>query len=328
MKKFINGVDGVIPESLAGFAAAHADIVLLGAGQKFVRRRNLKRGKVALVSGGGSGHEPLHAGFVGHGMLDAACPGQVFTSPTPDQMAAAAQAVESGGGVLYIVKNYEGDVMNFEMAAELAESPVARVITDDDVAVERSTWSTGRRGVAGTLVVEKIVGAGAEQGLDLEACRLLGEEVNQVTRSIGVALTSCTVPAAGKPTFQLGETEMEFGVGIHGEPGRRRVSLAPANQIAEEMAAAIGNDFGTRKGSCLLLVNGFGGTPAIELYLMYHSLRTVLEARGFAIARSLVGSLVTSLDMAGCSATVTLLDDRLTRLWDAPVHTAALRWGI
>ena len=328
MKKFINAADGVIPESLAGFAAAHADIVVLGAEKKFVQRRTLKRGKVALISGGGSGHEPLHAGFVGHGMLDAACPGQVFTSPTPDQMAAAAQAVESGGGVLYIVKNYEGDVMNFEMAAELAESPVARVITDDDVAVEKSTWSTGRRGVAGTLVVEKIVGAAAEQGLDLEACRLLGERVNQATRSIGVALTSCTVPAAGKPTFQLGEAEMEFGVGIHGEPGRRRVPLTAANQIAEDMAAAIVNDFGARKGPCLLLVNGFGGTPTIELYLMYHSLRTILEARGFVIARSLVGSLVTSLDMAGCSATVTLLDDELMRLWDAPVHTAALRWGM
>jgi dihydroxyacetone kinase-like protein len=328
MKKFINGVERVIPESLAGFAAAHADIVLLGAEQKFVQRRNLKRGKVGLISGGGSGHEPLHAGFVGHGMLDAACPGQVFTSPTPDQMAAAAQAVESGGGVLYIVKNYEGDVMNFEMAAEIAESPVARVITDDDVAVEKSTWSTGRRGVAGTLVVEKIVGAGAEQGLDLEACRLLGEKVNQATRSIGVALTSCTVPAAGKPTFQLGEAEMEFGVGIHGEPGRRRVPLTPANQIAEEMVAAIVNDFGPRNHSCLLLVNGFGGTPTIELYLMYQSVRTQLEARGFVIVRSLVGSLVTSLDMAGCSATITLLDGELMRLWDAPVHTAALRWGM
>jgi dihydroxyacetone kinase-like protein len=302
--------------------------VILGTENKFVRRRNLKRGKVALISGGGSGHEPLHAGFVGHGMLDAACPGQVFTSPTPDQMAAAAQAVESGGGVLYIVKNYEGDVMNFEMAAELAESPVARVITDDDVAVEKSTWSTGRRGVAGTLVVEKIVGAAAEQGLNLEACRLLGERVNQATRSIGVALTSCTVPAAGKPTFELRQTEMEFGVGIHGEPGRRRVPLTAANQIAAEMAAAIANDFGTRSGPCLLLVNGFGGTPTIELYLMYHSLRTILEARGFIVARSLVGSLVTSLDMAGCSATVTLLDDELTPLWDAPVHTAALRWSM
>ena len=327
MKKFVNAVDQLIPQSLAGFAAAHADIVELGAEGRFVRRRRLQAGKVALVSGGGSGHEPLHAGFVGMGMLDAACPGQVFTSPTPDQMAEAAAAVDTGGGVLYIVKNYEGDVMNFDMAAELAAGRVARVLTDDDVAVERSTWSTGRRGVAGTLVVEKVVGAAAEAGADLEACRALGQRVNEATRSIGVALTSCTVPAAGKPTFELGETEMEFGVGIHGEPGRRRVPLAGAAEIAREMAAAIGTDFGGRLGPALLLVNGFGGTPAIELYLMYDELRRAFEAEGFVVARSLVGSYVTSLEMAGCSATLTLLDDDVARLWDAPVHTAALRWG-
>ena len=327
MKKFVNAVDQLIPQSLAGFAAAHADIVELGAEGRFVRRRRLQAGKVALVSGGGSGHEPLHAGFVGMGMLDAACPGQVFTSPTPDQMAEAAAAVDTGGGVLYIVKNYEGDVMNFDMAAELAAGRVARVLTDDDVAVERSTWSTGRRGVAGTLVVEKVVGAAAEAGADLEACRALGQRVNEATRSIGVALTSCTVPAAGKPTFELGETEMEFGVGIHGEPGRRRVPLAGAAEIAREMAAAIGTDFGGRRGPALLLVNGFGGTPAIELYLMYEELRRAFEAEGFVVARSLVGSYVTSLEMAGCSATLTLLDDDVARLWDAPVHTAALRWG-
>ena len=327
MKKFVNAVDRLIPQSLAGFAAAHADIVELGAEGKFVRRRQLQPGKVALVSGGGSGHEPLHAGFVGRGMLDAACPGQVFTSPTPDQMAEAAAAVDTGGGVLYIVKNYEGDVMNFEMAAEMAGGRVARVLTDDDVAVERSTWSTGRRGVAGTLVVEKIVGAAAEAGADLEACRALGQRVNDATRSIGVALTSCTVPAAGKPTFELGEAEMEFGVGIHGEPGRRRVPLAGAAEIAREMAAAICTDFAGRRGPALLLVNGFGGTPAIELYLMYDELRRAFEAEGFAVARSLVGSYVTSLEMAGCSATLTLLDDQSTALWDAPVHTASLRWG-
>jgi phosphoenolpyruvate---glycerone phosphotransferase subunit DhaK len=327
VKKFLNRVDDVLAESLAGFAAAHGDIVQLGDAGKFVRRRELKQGKVALISGGGSGHEPLHAGFVGPGMLDAACPGQVFTSPTPDQMAAAAQAVETGGGVLYIVKNYEGDVMNFEMAAELAETKVARVITDDDVAVEKSTWSTGRRGVAGTLVVEKIVGAAAEQGRDLEQCRVLGDRVNGATRSLGVALTSCTIPAAGKPTFQLGEAEMEFGVGIHGEPGRRRVPLAPAREIAQQMAEAISSDFGARRGACLLLVNGFGGTPSMELYLMYDNLRTVFEKQGFSIARSLVGNYVTSLEMAGCSATVALLDEECLRLWDAPVHTAALRWG-
>ena len=328
MKKFINSVDDVLAESLAGFSAAHQDIVIAGDEGKFVRRRALKPGKVALVSGGGSGHEPLHAGFVGHGMLDAACPGQVFTSPTPDQMLAAAQAVDSGGGVLYIVKNYEGDVMNFDMAAEMAEGAVARVITDDDVAVERSTWSTGRRGVAGTMVVERIVGAAAESGQNLEACRALGARVNEATRSIGVALSSCTVPAAGKPTFELADNEMEFGVGIHGEPGRRRVPMAPARDIAGEMAAAIGTDFGARRGSCLLLVNGFGGTPNMELYLMYQNLRAVFELQGFTVVRSLVGSYVTSLEMAGCSATVTLLDDELVRLWDAPVHTAALRWGM
>jgi len=328
MKKFLNRPDDVIGESLAGFTAAHRDIVELGEEGKFVRRRELKKGKVALISGGGSGHEPLHGGFVGHGMLDAACPGAVFTSPTPDQIAAAAQAVDTGGGVLYIVKNYEGDVMNFEMAAELAEGTVARVITDDDVAVEKSTWSTGRRGVAGTLVVEKIVGAAAEQGRDLEQCRALGERVNQATRSLGVALTSCTVPAAGTPTFQIGEGEMEFGVGIHGEPGRRRVSLAPAREIARQMAEAIGGDFGTARGACLLLVNGFGGTPAIELYLMYENLRAQFEKQGFSIVRSLVGNYVTSLEMAGCSATIALLDEDLVRFWDAPVHTAALRWGM
>ncbi|HTT14113.1 MAG TPA: dihydroxyacetone kinase subunit DhaK [Burkholderiaceae bacterium] len=328
MKKFLNHVDDVIPESLAGFAAAHGDIVRLGEAGKFVARRALKDGKVALISGGGSGHEPLHGGFVGHGMLDAACPGAVFTSPTPDQMVAAAQAVDTGGGVLYIVKNYEGDVMNFEMAAELAEGAVARVVTDDDVAVEKSTWSTGRRGVAGTLVVEKIVGAAAEQGRDLESCRVLGERVNQATRSLGVALTSCTIPAAGTPTFRIGDTEMEFGVGIHGEPGRRRVPLAPARDIARQLAEAIGSDFGAARGACLLLVNGFGGTPAMELYLMYENLRAQFEKQGFSIVRSLVGNYVTSLEMAGCSATITVLDDELTRLWDAPVHTAALRWGI
>jgi dihydroxyacetone kinase-like protein len=329
MKKFINAVDSVIRESLDGLVAAHGDILALGAEHKFVRRKTLRPGKVALISGGGSGHEPLHAGFVGYGMLDAACPGQVFTSPTPDQMAAAAEATDTGAGVLYIVKNYEGDVMNFEMAAELASGQVARVITDDDVAVETSTFSTGRRGVAGTLVVEKIVGAAAEQGRDLAACRALGERVNQATRSLGVALTSCTVPAAGKPTFTLGEGEMEFGVGIHGEPGRRRVSMMAARPLAEEMAGAIVKDLGARaNGNGLLLVNGFGGTPAIELYLMYDNLRSVLARSGVKIVRSLVGNYVTSLEMAGCSATLTLLDDELAKLWDAPVHAAALRWGM
>ncbi|BAM90297.1 PTS-dependent dihydroxyacetone kinase, dihydroxyacetone binding subunit DhaK [Bradyrhizobium oligotrophicum S58] len=328
MKKLINAVDDVLTESLQGFAAVHGDIVALGEDNKFVRRRNLKPGKVALISGGGSGHEPLHAGFVGLGMLDAACPGQVFTSPTPDQMLAAAQAADTGAGALFIVKNYEGDVMNFAMAAEMMETKVATVITDDDVAVETSTYSTGRRGVAGTLVVEKMLGAAAEQGRDLSALRALGDDVNKRTRSMGVALTSCTVPAAGKPTFALGEDEMEMGVGIHGEPGRRRVKLASADAIAEEMMGAILTDLAAKPGTpCLLLVNGFGATPAMELYVMANAARRILEGRGFTIARGLVGSYVTSLDMAGCSLTVTALDDTTLALWDAPVHTAALRWG-
>ena len=327
MKKLINSPATVLEESLDGFAAAHADIVVLGEERKFVRRARPTPGKVALISGGGSGHEPLHAGFVGAGMLDAACPGQVFTSPTPDQMIAAAEAVDGGAGILFIVKNYEGDVMNFDMAAEMAGKDIMKVVTDDDVAVEASTWSTGRRGVAGTLVVEKMVGAAAERGAALVELRELGMRVNSATRSMGVALTSCTVPAAGTPTFQLGEDEMEMGVGIHGEPGRRRVKLETADAIAEEMVGAIHDDFG-RAGDALLLVNGFGGTPSMELYLMYHAARTRLERRGFIVRRSLVGNYVTSLEMAGASLTVTLLDDELAGLWDAPVHTAALRWGV
>jgi dihydroxyacetone kinase-like protein len=325
MKKLINAPETVLAESLDGFAAAHADIVTLGDDRKFVRRAAVKPGKVALISGGGSGHEPLHAGFVGHGMLDAACPGQVFTSPTPDQMIAAAEAVDTGAGVLFIVKNYEGDVMNFEMAAEMAGHEVMKVVTDDDVAVETSTYSTGRRGVAGTLVVEKIVGAAAEGGMSLADLKALGDIVNGRTRSMGVALTSCTVPAAGRPTFEIGDDEMEMGVGIHGEPGRRRVRLASADAIADEMIGAIAGDL-AKRGEALLFVNGFGGTPAMELYLMYHAARTRLEKAGIKVVRSLVGSYVTSLEMAGCSITVSLLDDDLRRFWDAPVHTPALRW--
>ncbi len=329
MKKLINAIDRVLEESLDGFAAAHADIVALGEERKFVRRRASKAGKVALVSGGGSGHEPLHAGFVGHGMLDAACPGQVFTSPTPDQMVAAVAAVETGAGALFIVKNYEGDVMNFQLAADMAERKIETVLTDDDVAVEKSSYSTGRRGVAGTLVVEKLVGAAAEQGAGLAELRSLGEAVNRRTRSMGVALTSCTVPAAGRPTFAIGDDEMEMGVGIHGEPGRRRVKLASADAIADEMLGAIVGDLAPARGSeLLLLVNGLGGTPAMELYLVVNSARRILEGRGLKVARYLTGSLVTSLDMAGCSITVSVLDDAARALWDAPVHTAALRWGM
>jgi dihydroxyacetone kinase-like protein len=328
MKKFMNSVDTVLSESLDGFVAAHADILVLGDEHKFIRRKVLKPGKVALISGGGSGHEPLHAGFVGHGMLDAACPGQVFTSPTPDQMLAAAEAVDTGAGCLFIVKNYEGDVMNFEMAAEMADG-VLQVVTNDDVAVENSSYTTGRRGVAGTLVVEKIIGAAADQGMPLADLKALGDRVNGATRSMGVALTSCTVPAAGRPTFDIGDGEMEFGVGIHGEPGRRRDTLKSADAIAGEICAAILGDLSDKaKGPALLFINGFGGTPLMELYLMYNSARKIFEKQGVTVTRSLVGSYVTSLDMAGCSVTLTMLDGEMTRLWDAPVHTAALRWGV
>ncbi|BCH35359.1 dihydroxyacetone kinase subunit DhaK [Mesorhizobium sp. L-8-10] len=328
MKKFLNSVDTVLTESLDGFVAAHSDILVLGEGHKFVRRRELKPGKVALISGGGSGHEPLHAGLVGHGMLDAACPGQVFTSPTPDQMVEAVAGVDTGAGCLYIVKNYEGDVMNFDMAAEMSEG-VLQVVTNDDVAVEDSLYTTGRRGVAGTLVVEKIVGAAAEEGRALAALKALGDRVNASTRSMGVALTSCTVPAAGRPTFEIGEGEMEFGVGIHGEPGRRRDQLKSADAIAEEICTAISNDLGAAaRGKALLFVNGFGGTPSMELYLMYNAARKIFETQGVTVVRSLVGSYVTSLDMAGCSITLSMLDEETAKLWDAPVHTAALRWGM
>ena len=329
MKKLINHVDDVLAESLDGFAAAHADIVSLGAERKFVQRRSLKPGKVALISGGGSGHEPLHAGFVGHGMLDAACPGQVFTSPTPDQMLAAAEAVDGGAGTLFIVKNYSGDMMNFQMAAEMLTSDNATVIVNDDVAVENSTYTTGRRGVAGTLVVEKVVGAAAERGDGLAALKALGDSVNKATASMGVALTSCTVPAAGKATFQIGADEMEMGVGIHGEPGRRRVKLGSADAIAGELVGAILKDLSMARGQeVLLFVNGFGGTPMLELYLVVTAALKVLQGSGIKAVRFLTGSYVTSLEMAGCSISVTAVDAPMLALWDAPVHTAALRWGV
>ena len=329
MKKLINDIDEVLHESLDGFAAAHGDIVRLGAERQFVARRDVKPGKVALISGGGSGHEPLHAGFVGHGMLDAACPGQVFTSPTPDQMLAAAEAVDGGAGTLFIVKNYSGDMMNFQMAAEMLTSDNATVIVNDDVAVENSTYTTGRRGVAGTLVVEKVVGAAAERGDGLAALKALGDSVNKATASMGVALTSCTVPAAGKPTFQIGDDEMEMGVGIHGEPGRRRVKLGTADEIAGELVGAILKDLSMARGQeVLLFVNGFGGTPTLELYLVVTAALKVLQGSGIKAVRFLTGSYVTSLEMAGCSISVTAVDAPMLALWDAPVHTAALRWGV
>ncbi|MEO8006303.1 MAG: dihydroxyacetone kinase subunit DhaK [Betaproteobacteria bacterium] len=329
MKKLINDVDDILAESLDGFAAAHSNIVSLGDERLFVKRRIPSPGKVALLSGGGSGHEPLHAGFVGHGMLDAACPGQVFTSPTPDQMLAAAEAVETGAGVLFIVKNYSGDMMNFQLAADMLDCEHATVIVNDDVAVENSTYTTGRRGVAGTLIVEKIVGAAAERGGRLAALKALGESVNKATATMGVALSSCTVPAAGKPTFQIGDDEMEMGVGIHGEPGRRRVKLATADEIAAELTGAILKDLSLKRGQeTILLVNGFGATPLLELYLMVNAAHKLLADAGVKVVRHLTGSFVTSLDMAGCSITVTAASNEVIGFWDAPVHTAALRWGM
>lgn len=328
MKKLINSIDTLLDESLCGFAKAHADIIQLNTQPHFIRRlKPSAPGKVALISGGGSGHEPLHTGFVGLGMLDAACPGQIFTSPTPDQMLAAAQSVENGGGILFIVKNYAGDVMNFEIAAEMIDYPHATLLIDDDVSFPKS-HSTGRRGVAGTLIVEKIVGAAAEAGADLATCKAVGDRANLATASMGVALTSCTVPALGKPTFDIGENEIEMGVGIHGERGRERIAISSATEIVDYLAAIIDTDLKPQKGqSALLHINGFGATPLMELHLIYELAARFWGKRGVNICRSLVGNYTTSLDMAGCSITLSLLDEELLRLWDAPVHTAALRWG-
>jgi dihydroxyacetone kinase-like protein len=328
MKKFINDVDDLLVESLSGFASAHRDIVSLNLDPNYLVRAKKAGNKVALISGGGSGHEPLHSGFIGYGMLDAACPGHVFTSPTPDQMLAAAEAVESGKGVLFIVKNYAGDVMNFEMAAEMLPCEHATVITSDDVAVENSTYTTGRRGVAGTVIVEKVVGSLAETGVDLAACKALGDRVNSRTASMGVALTSCTVPAAGRPTFDIEPNELEMGVGIHGEPGRRREPMRSADEIVTDLVNAIVEDLKPAPGSeALLMVNGFTGTPLMELYLIYNAAEKLLAQRGITVTRSLVGDYTTSLEMAGASITVCLLDDEIRTHWDSPVHTAALRWG-
>jgi phosphoenolpyruvate---glycerone phosphotransferase subunit DhaK len=329
MKKFHNGVDRFLEDSLSGFGAAHADLVRVQLDPAFIVRRTITPGKVALISGGGSGHEPMHGGFVGRGMLDAACPGQVFTSPTPNQMAAAAEAAESGAGVLFIVKNYSGDRMNFEMASEFADFENATVMTNDDVAVENSSHTTGRRGVAGTVIVEKIVGSLAETGADLETCRAMGERVNARNASMGVALTSCTVPAAGKPTFEIGVDEMEVGVGIHGEPGRRRSKIAPSSDIVHELMGVILENLKPNRGAeALLIVNGLGNTPLSELYVLFNDARQELERAGVSLARSLVGNYTTALDMAGASLTVCLLDEEMKQHWDAPVHTAAMRWGV
>jgi dihydroxyacetone kinase-like protein len=332
VKKLINAVDDVVPESLAGLGAAHPDLVKIDAENRVVLRAGGPRqGKVGLVSGGGSGHEPLHGGFVGFGMLDAACAGNVFTSPTPDQMEVATRAVNGGAGVLHIVKNYTGDVLNFQMAAELVsgEVEVASVVTNDDVAVQDSLYTAGRRGVGVTVLVEKIAGALAEQDASLADVKTVAEKVNANGRSMGMALTSCVVPAAGTPTFELGHDEMEIGIGIHGEPGRRRVPLAPVDDIAEMLLEPIVSDLGLRSGDTVLaLLNGMGGSPLIELYVAYNSVSRILKGKGVKVARSLVGNYITSLEMAGFSVTLLRLDDGLMRLWDAPVHTPALRWGM
>jgi phosphoenolpyruvate---glycerone phosphotransferase subunit DhaK len=329
MKKFVNDVDNMLSESLSGFAASHQDLVTLHLEPHFITRKNKAKNKVAIISGGGSGHEPLHAGYIGFGMLDAACPGQVFTSPTPDQMLTAAEAVNAEQGVLFIVKNYAGDVMNFEMAAEMLPFDNATVLTSDDCAVINSTYTTGRRGVAGTVIVEKCVGSLAETGADLAACKALGDKVNARTASIGVAFTSCTVPAAGRPTFDIDETEIEMGVGIHGEPGRRREPMREADLIVKDMVDAIIADLKPATGSeALLLVNGLGATPLMELYLIYNTASKLLAEHGIKIARSLVGNYTTAIDMAGASITLCLLDDEIKQHWYSPVHTAALRWGM
>jgi phosphoenolpyruvate---glycerone phosphotransferase subunit DhaK len=334
MKKLINDPATVVDEALEGFAAAHGDLVTVHYDPNYVVRADAPvSGKVGIVSGGGSGHEPMHAGFVGRGMLDAACPGAVFTSPTPDQMQLATQAVDGGAGVLHIVKNYTGDVANFEMAAELAaaegDTEVRSVIIDDDVAVKDSLYTAGRRGVGATVLAEKIVGAAAERGDDLDACAALCERVNANARSMGMALTSCTVPHAGEPTFELGEDEMEIGIGIHGEPGRERMALEPADGITDRLLTPVVEDLPFSSGDeVLLFVNGMGGTPLIELYIVYRRAVQVLADQGITVARSLVGNYITSLEMAGCSITMLKLDDDMTALWDAPVHTPALRWGV
>jgi phosphoenolpyruvate---glycerone phosphotransferase subunit DhaK len=333
MRKFLNDPERVVKESLAGLAAAHPDLLRYDADAQIVVRRDAPRqGKVGLISGGGSGHEPMHAGYVGLGMLDAACPGEVFTSPVPDQVLAATRAVDGGAGVVHIVENYTGDVMNFKLAAEEAADDglqVESVLIDDDVAVQDSLYTAGRRGVGATVLAEKIAGAAAERGDSLAGVAALARRVDDRARSFGVALSSCTPPAAGKPIFDLPEGEMELGIGIHGEPGRRRAALASAGDIAESMVEAVVSDLAPAPGARLLaFVNGMGGTPEIELYLLYGEIERRLRERGFQVARNLVGSYITSLEMAGGSVTVLELDDELIELWDAPVHTAALRWGV
>jgi dihydroxyacetone kinase-like protein len=333
MRKFLNDPADVVAESLAGLAAAHPRLLRYDPVERILVRSGAPRaGKVALISGGGSGHEPLHGGFVGTGMLDAACPGEVFTSPVPDQMLAATKAVDGGAGVVHIVKNYTGDVMNFKLAAEDAADEgidVESVLVDDDVAVQDSLYTAGRRGVGATVLLEKIAGAAAEQGADLATVAGIARRVNERSRSFGIALSSCTPPASGKPIFDLPDGEIEVGIGIHGEPGRRREPIKPAREIAADMVEAVISDLSPAAGArVLVFVNGMGGTPDLELHLLYGEIDRLLREGGLEPARNLVGSYITSLEMAGASLTVLELDEELEALWDAPVDTPALRWGV
>jgi phosphoenolpyruvate---glycerone phosphotransferase subunit DhaK len=332
MKKLINSPQEVVREALEGMEAAHGDRLRINYEPAYIVRKDAPvKGKVGLISGGGSGHEPMHGGYVGKGMLDAACPGAVFTSPTPDQMYEASKAVNGGAGILHIVKNYTGDIMNFELAADMLKGDgidVQSVITDDDVAVENSLYTAGRRGVGLTVLMEKLLGAAAEQKATLADIKKLGEEIRNTGRSMGMALTPCTVPHAGKPSFDLPDDEMEVGIGIHGEPGRRRVKVATADEIAEMLMEPVLNDVPFKKGEdVLLFVNGMGGTPLIELYIIYRKAAQIAKAHGLKVVRNLVGSYITSLEMAGTSVTVLRMNDQLCKLWDAPVDTPALRWG-
>jgi dihydroxyacetone kinase-like protein len=333
MKKLINSPENVVTEALQGMEAAHPDLLKVHFDPNFITRADAPvKDKVAIISGGGSGHEPMHGGFVGRGMLDAACPGAVFTSPTPDQMVAAAKAVDGGKGILFIVKNYTGDVMNFDLAAEIVRGDnveVENVVIDDDVSVENSTWTAGRRGVGATVLAEKICGAAAEAGQSLAQMAAVCKQVNAQARSMGMALTSCTVPHVGKPTFELAEDEMEVGVGIHGEPGRRRVKLLPADEIAGLLMEPILSDLPFKSGDeVLLFVDGLGGTPLIELYIVYRKAAELAAKAGLKVVRNFVGSYITSLEMAGTAITLLKLDGELVRLWDAPVLTPGLRKGI
>jgi len=333
MKKLINKPDEVVLEELKGIEAAHPDLVKVFYDPDYIVRADAPiKGKVGLVSGGGSGHEPMHGGFVGMGMLDAACPGAVFTSPTPDQMLEATKAVDGGAGVLHIVKNYTGDIMNFEMAADLAKTEgieVESVVVDDDVAVKDSLYTAGRRGVGLTVLMEKLVGAAAEEGRSLKEVADLARKINSQGRSMGMALTSCVVPHAGKPTFDLPEDEMEIGIGIHGEPGRTRMKVKPADEVTEMLLTPIIEDLPFKSGDdVLLFVNSMGGTPLIELYIVYRKAIEILESKGIKVVRNLIGPYITSLEMAGASITLLKMDADLVKLWDAPVKTAGMRWGV